>query len=41
MIVDILGPTALYNTSHQLSNVEVLRCRQLRVLADSADQLLE
>jgi hypothetical protein len=41
VIVDILGPTAPYKVGHQLSTVGVFRCRQLRALANSADQLLE
>jgi hypothetical protein len=36
-----LSPTAPYKVSHQLSTVSILRCRQLRALANSADQLLE
>jgi hypothetical protein len=41
VIVDILGPTAPYKVGHQLSTVGVFLCRQLRALANSADQLLE
>jgi hypothetical protein len=41
IIVDILGPTALYKVGHQLSTIGVFRCRQLRALANSADQLRE
>jgi hypothetical protein len=39
VIVDILGLTALYKVSHQFSIIGVFRCRQLRALINSADQL--
>jgi hypothetical protein len=39
--IDVLGPTCLDSCHHLLGTVFIIKRRQLRVLTDSADQLLE